>query len=213
MIEATLFRPVLQPIDAEYIYTNESSLMNYTSLKTLLGLDDGTWLNDSLWLQYTLGNKLAYMAKRCVCTSIAYNTLVAAGLVEGKVITWGTKQYRCRLIRGTAQVYPNGIPVISDLTNYPANAMFSNAEFIRLIAPVLNKTGRTVEGIAYGTKAKFTLAQLGFQGASTGNSTMCAEHNSTSMLMRGSTDETFACLRPRTDKSTYWGFRPLLIEL
>lgn len=212
MLEFTMCK--LPKVDnGDYTYVKETALAQYASLKSALGLLAGTWVSDSAWLEYSLGGKACYVSKRCVCNGITFNVLYDRGLVEGVTITLGGKQYLCRFIRGAAPAYLNAMPNIADYGSYPANEVFSKAEFMRLFAPILNKTGNSVDGIPFGTHAKFTPQQLGFQVQTAGNSTMCAEHNATMQLMRGSTDETFACVRSRTQMSMYWGFRPILIEI
>ena len=212
MFEFNLCTPSRVTAD-DYVYVREYALITYADLKTALAISSGSWVSDSAWLEYRLGTKACFVAKRCVCTGILYNVLYNLGMVDGVTITIGGKQYLCRFIRGANPPYLNAMPAIADYGNYPADAVFSKAEFIRLFAPILNKSGNSVDGIPYGTQAKFTPAQLGFQAVTSGNSTMCAEHNGTSMLMRGSSDETFACVRSRTTANTYWGFRPILIEI
>lgn len=212
MLEFSLCTDQASLATAEYVYVAEATPFTYADVKAALGATTGAWVSGNAWLKYQLGTKTVYLAKKCIATQISFDTLNGYGMVDGRIINLGGVDYLCRLPRGGTPPYLNALPSFADVNPYPANALFSYAEFMRLLAPIINKSGSSAEGIPFGTSAKISTVNLGFASATAGNSTICAEHTSGAMLLRGSTDERFAGVRSRSTTSTYWGFRPLLIE-
>lgn len=199
--------------NGDFAFAGEVSLDSYASVFSALGLSGGTVFTGTAYLSYGYMGKRCYVPKKPIASNLPYNTLLTAGLADGATIPFAGGTYLVRFIRGMADaVDKNTLPTFTDGGSYPNNATFANAEWARLIAPIVNRSGASPEGIPYGTAARYSVADLGFGNAVQGNATMCAEHDSSNFLIRGSNDENYIYRRSRTTASAYWALRPLLIQ-
>lgn len=199
-----------------YKYLGEGNIGNYSDLYQALGLPVGsTIITGQAFLRYYSQEeaKNCIVPKTGIAVNISFNTLLQAGLVAGKNITFNGKNYFARLIRGANTLPLDQMGSVPDSTIYPAGAVFNFCEFNLLFNPIIDMSGKSPEGMAYGDQWKYQPGDLGFITARQANSTFCANYNSSNVLLRGSSDQRFAAMRSRGTTSTYWSLRPILFEI
>lgn len=199
-----------------YKYLGEGDLGNYSDLYQALGLPAGpTIINGLTFLRYYSQDeaKNCIVPKKSIAVNITFNTLLQTGLVLGKNITFNGKNYFARLIRGANTLPLDQMGSVPDSTIYPAGSVFNFCEFNLLFNPIIDMSGKSPEGMTYGDQWKYQPGDLGFISARQGNSTFCANYNSSNVLLRGSTDQRFAAMRSRSTASIYWSLRPILFEI
>lgn len=184
----------------------------YTQVNDAMGFVGGTRLAGDAYMSFLEEDTgdIWLVAKAQTIYNLAHNTLDDAGAFSGKVIAIAGEQYFCRTVKMTTRGFTN-----SDLPNggsvvYTATSTFAHSEFNNIFYQVLGLNGQSVEGIEYGTSAKFSPAQLGFH-AGQGGALIGAEVNPDGYRVVQAAGYTSRLSRKVV--SVYHGWRPMLRKI
>ncbi|QQG33369.1 hypothetical protein [Pectobacterium phage PcCB7V] len=184
----------------------------YTQVNEAMGFVGGSRITGDAYMSFLEEDtgEVWLVAKSQTIYNLDHNLLDAAGAFSGKVITIAGEQYFCRTVKMTTRGFtntdlPNGGSVV-----YTAASTFANSEFNNIFYQVLGQNGQSVEGIEYGTSAKFSPAQLGFH-AGQGGSLIGAEVNPDGYRVVQAAGYTSRLSRKAVSVSHGW--RPMLRKI
>lgn len=198
-----LFTPGTEVLMAGGMLVDPSSFITYQALASLVGLTAGDPINETApWMQLALNGKLCYIPQQACRTNLSWEQLNNAGLVTGKVVSIGGKNFTVRLMTG-ANADPGST---------------AGGEWDQLMYSVAAARPASYTGPVM---ANFTEAQLGFDSAvtPTGRANFTKEthsSNSTYCTERGLNGTAFGVKEfsytTKSAISTNFGWRPILVE-
>lgn len=188
-----------------------ADLITGPSLATLVGLTAGDSINpNEPWLKFALGNKTLFVARKALRCNLSWVNLNALGIVTGKLVTIGERQYIVRLLDG-------GSSQTNNPTGFDRIESYYT-EWNRLLYHVAGKpfanSSNTLasEGLTEGDWAKYTEAQLGMVNgvAGCGSWVMKIRTNFHYGYLRGEVGVSYMRNVDNGTPSLYHGWRPCL---
>ncbi|WNT48279.1 hypothetical protein SPLA5a_PHROGS00196 [Salmonella phage SPLA5a] len=196
-------------IVSDFIYNGEVVGPTYTQVNDAMGFVGGTRYQGDAYVSFTEVNTgdVWYIAKAQTIANIDHSVLDAAGGFRGKNITISGAGYFARTLYMTRDGFTSADVRNGGSVTYSANSTFAFSEFNKIFYQILGLNGASVEGIQYGTAAKFTAAQLGFH-QNAGGALIGAEVNPDGYRIVQAAGWTTRLSRKLA--SPYHGWRPML---
>lgn len=189
-----------------------SQFFSGTQLAAAMGLTFPAYGDPTMWHKFAHQGKTVFVPNAFIGKGLSYNELVAAGLLEGKVIQHGQFQYKVRLMKGydPTMNFADRLPLPSSTVDTVTIPNF-DSEFDRLVYPMSryvptnqimhNIDARTMALLGYSTNVLMLMAEI------KGDSSAC--------LCRGIQTETSVGLTHAnattpTTKNNFLGFLPVV---
>lgn len=149
-----------------FTFLGESTVVGtYTDIATACGMTTGTLMPNLPLLSFKPNDRdeTWYVPKSVIRHTFSLELPFELGIAKGKEVVINGVVYTVRLLRGaTGTVVNHGL---NSAYYYTANDEYINSEFNKMFYPILGLAGSSVEGIPYGTQAKYTQIEIGFSSA------------------------------------------------
>ena len=181
-------------------------------INTLIKYRGTRQFTDEPWLKFAYLNKIEFIAKKPILTSVSYNELKSYNLIFGdKTINVLGKTYKVRLIKGKNEGEQD------DEKNYKGEILH-NSEWNKLFLPIHENAPASwsyqenVNSITENWNIKYTNKDLLIGHYDNGSYCWCQESGDSSYdaLVRGGKDISYSESVGRSKHSSYYGWRPVL---
>lgn len=197
-----------------YTFLREETGPAFSDVVTAADITGGTVRNGTAWLRFkeNASGQEWIVAKTPVVYGVTMANLDSLNVFLGKNIAVGGVNYFCRSIGMTK----TGSFTSADVAN-GANATVTSdnflamSEFNQMFYPILDITGTSVDGIRFGTSAKYTTTDIGLsypQDAQIGS-----ERNPQGYHLVLNYVQIGTRRLSRTGSNIGWGWRPMMMVM